>query len=299
MPNQLKVTAENSEELLNDGAYGAGAVIAIESSATSDGTYAALSGTGATPTIAIVAGTRIYTGYDPAGTSSTWYRTRYQNVGATRYSDWSTVFQVAPEGSGLLCSLYDVKQRRGIAASTTTDDESLLEYIGQVSAAIMGYTQRRFARNPAKGTALFTYDIDRYARQLIVPKGIAELSQLEYATMTGGTYTVIASTDYFLDPPESDRDYGWPATRITLSDQTGLRFYPGSRTVRATMAEGWASVPADIQGIAQRAVVGGYLAKGAGTANTAIVGPTGAMIVLRGISPEDVERLNWYKAPNV
>ena len=93
MAIKVEIEVEDPDALLNAGMYGAGAVIRLQWSATAAGSYADVSGTGSTPTIALVTLTDSYTGYDPVGTSSTWYRTRYENAGATRLSDWSAVFQ--------------------------------------------------------------------------------------------------------------------------------------------------------------------------------------------------------------
>lgn len=79
----------NAAKLLNAGMYGAAAVIRTQSSTTETGTFVDISGTGSTPTITILAGTETYDAYDPNGTSSTWYRSRFENVGGTRLSDWS------------------------------------------------------------------------------------------------------------------------------------------------------------------------------------------------------------------
>ena len=59
MANTLKIPVENADELLLAGVYGAGALIRIQSSTTEDGSFANLTGTGSTPTIALVAGTFI------------------------------------------------------------------------------------------------------------------------------------------------------------------------------------------------------------------------------------------------
>lgn len=60
----------------------------MDYSAPETGTYADISGTGATPA-RFDTGTEAYIGYDPLGTSGTWYRTRFENAGATQLSDWS------------------------------------------------------------------------------------------------------------------------------------------------------------------------------------------------------------------
>lgn len=306
MPNQLKLTAENPDELLNTGAYDAGALIQVQAgtASTQPGDFADLTGTGSTPTIAIVAGTRIYTAYDPTGTSSTWYRTRYKNAAATRVSDWSDSFQAAPEGTGLICSLYDVKQALG--ETGTANDEDILENIRQVTASIQHYTGRQFVRSPGSGTETWTEDVGGdgldvlgYQRTLLYPKGLASLTTLEVATtsqpVTSGTYTTVTSTDWFLRPTATSRSYGWPATRIVISDVSGSYFARGYNTVRLTGARGWDTVPYDIQGIGQRAAVASYMTKGSGAGGMVALGPDGTTRILRHISPADMATLNSYR----
>lgn len=303
MPNSIAVTVEQPDQVLNAGLYGAGAVVRLQWSATEAGAYADVSGTGSTPTIPVVTLVRSYTGYDPLGTVSTFYRTRYENSGATRLSDWSTPFQVAEEGSGLLCSLWDVKQALGITATDTTEDENILEFIREVSAEIQDYTGRRFARNPSSGTATFLLEVTSDGQTLYVPQGIAALTTLEVATSsqpeTGGTYTTVTAADVFLRPYSTSRSYGWPATSIQIADTSGSQFYTGQNTVRIVGALGWDKVPANIAAIARRAVIGGFLGKGSGAANQAIVGPSGQMLVLRGIGPEDQRVLDRFRIPSI
>ncbi len=296
MPNIVRVSVKQSTEILNAGAYGAGAVIRLQWAATETGAFADVSGTGSTPTLPIVAGTRIYIGYDPAGTVSTWYRTRYENAGATRLSDWLAAFQVGGEEAGLICSLYDVKQRLGITEADTTKDEMLLEFIRRVGTGIMGYTGRQFVRTPLSGTTTFLFDVRATTRTLWVPKGIAELTQVEVATQTGGAYVVVSAADWFLDPPEQDRDFGWPATRVTMSNipTSGTPyFYWGKRTVRLTMALGWAAVPGDIAGIAEDEVIRRYQGRGQGY--TSAESGEGFIRLLRSNAPDDARRLDWYR----
>jgi hypothetical protein len=297
VPNIVKITVENAEELLNAGAYDTGALARLQWSATEAGAFVDVSGTGSTPTLPLVSGTRIYTGYDPNGTSSTWYRSRFENAGATRLSDWTTVFQVGDEQAGLICSLYDVKQRLAIAPSDTSEDENILEFIRQATAEIQNYCSRRFVRTPLNGTSTFLYDVIRAGRELSVPAGIAAATQLEVATSsqpeTGGVYTIVPSTDWFLRPTAAERDYLWPATRIVLSDVgSAPYFYPGFNVVRLTGAEGWSAIPPDVQGVGQGMVIRRFMAKG--SADTAVVGPTGAMTVLRVMSPSERAILDRY-----
>ena len=290
----LTITVEEPDRILASGEYGAGAVVRLQWSATEAGAYADVTGTGLTPSIAVVTATRSYDGYDPAGTVSIWYRTRFENAGATRLSDWSASFQPAPEGSGLICSLWDVQQEFG----TTADSELIIEKIRQVGAEINGKTGRLFTRTPASGTTTYLFDVAVSGRTLCVPKGIAAATTLEVATSsqpeTGGTYTTVTAAEWFLRPFSAAREFGWPATEIVISDVSGSYFAAGYNTVRVTMALGWDTVPYDIQAIAQRAVIASYLSKGSGAGGVATVGPSGEMRVLRNISPADRATLDWY-----
>ena len=296
MPIPVQVYVEDPDLILNAGMFDAGAVVRAQWSATQTGTYASVG------TKAIVSGTQTYTIFHALGTSSTWYRTRYENAGGTIPSgaedNWCTPFQVGGEDAGNLCALGDVKQRLGINATDTTKDEMLSEFISRVSDGIMGYTGRRFARNPQSGTTTFLFDVRTTTRTLWVPKGIAEASLLEYATATGGTFATVTAGQWFLDPPETERDHGWPATRITLADNGAVpHFYPGSRVVRVTMAEGWAAVPGDIAGIAEDEVIRRYQGRGQGY--TSAENAEGFVRLLRANAPDDAARLDWYRSYNV
>ncbi len=295
MPNVISLLVEEPDQILNAGAYAAGAVIRLQTSATEGGAYVDVSGTGSTPSTAIVTGVRSYTGYDPNGIVSSWYRSRFENAGATRLSDWTDPFQVAPEGSGLICSLADVKQELGTTA--TTDDELILEHIRQVTSDIHSITGRLFLRNPASGTDTFLFDVATSSRSLRVPQGVAAASTLEVATgsqpESGGTYTTVTAAQWFLRPVEHQRDYGWPATEIVISDVSGSYFAQGYNTVRLIGALGFATVPANIGAIGIRAAAAATLAKGS-VGNAVALGPTGGVTILRNISPEDRQTLDWY-----
>lgn len=85
----LEVVVENTADLLAPEAYGAGALLRWESSATVDGVY--VEG-GTEPLVTLVS---LYDIWDAAGTAGTWYRTRISDAGATTFSAYSTPFQTA------------------------------------------------------------------------------------------------------------------------------------------------------------------------------------------------------------
>lgn len=299
MPNVIKVTVENPDEILNTGAYAAGALVRLQWSATQAGAFADVSGTGSTPSLAIVTATRIYTGYDPAGIVSTWYRTRYENAGATRLSDWTPAFQVGDETAGLLCSIYDVKQELGIAATATGDDETILEKIKQVSVAIEGYTGRWLAPRPTDPASTTVYRMHTsFGVRLRVPKGIRTITTLGVAQIgqpeSGGSYVTQTTGIYYIDPPTMERSVGWPGTAIEFVYPLGGRFYQASYGAEITGSFGFAAVPDDIQGVAVRAATRRFLGKGGGGVSVA-VGPAGTEILLPDMSGADRRALDFYK----
>jgi hypothetical protein len=295
--NTLTITVENPTALRDTDLYGTGALIRTQSSATEAGAYTDI--TGSDTTVLLVDDQRAYTVNDPLGAASTWYRTRFENAGATRVSDWSPVFQTGDETGGLLCSLFDVKQDLGIASTDTSEDETILEKIRQVSAAIEGFTGRWFVPRPTDPASTTIYRVhSRAGYRLELPKGIRSITTLGVAIndqpASGGTYTTLSASSYYLDPPEMERDANWPATRVCLSRTGGAYFYSAAYGVEITGSFGWASVPYDIQSIAMDATKNRYQGKESGTFAVPL-GPTGAVTILRGISPEARDTLNWYR----
>ena len=132
---------------------------------------------------------------------------------------------------------------------------------------------------------------------------VRAVSEVACATQTGGSYTVLDTTDYFLRPLPQDRAPGWPATRIELSDHpvSGYRYFPaGYSTVRVKAVTGWPAIPDDITDLACTMVVRAWHARQSG--QTDIVGndETGAPIVSRYISARDRDTLKAYRvAPPV
>jgi hypothetical protein len=293
--NRIDITIESPDDILHAGAQGAGAIIRLQWSATETGAFVDVSGTGSTPTIPIVAGQRYYTGRDPTGDTSTWYRYRYEDVGAVRPSNWSPVFQVGDETGGLICSVEDVEQE--IGTLTPNERESVFDKIRQVTVGIEGYCHREFVPRPLSGTMTRRFHTSS-GGVIRIPKGIRSVTTLGYASSdqpaTGGTYTTIVATDFYLDPPDGERDAGWPATRLVLLRTAGARFYQASFGVQIEGEFGWASVPYDIQGVAIRAVIRRHIGKGGGGGPIAL-GPEGTEFLLPDMSGSDRRVLDYYR----
>ncbi|HEV8697979.1 MAG TPA: hypothetical protein VGQ89_09820 [Candidatus Limnocylindrales bacterium] len=300
MPNILQLTVENPAQILNAGAFGAGALIRLQSGAAEAGPFSDVSGTGSTPTTLVVDPTRFYDAYDPNGTSATWYRTRFENAGGTRVSDWLPAFQVGDETAGLICSVEDVEQDLG-STQSANDRESILEKIRQVTVALEGYCGRWFLPRPLSGETTLVlspgYDgtrLLRDGRTILFPRGVRSLSAFGYATTdqptVGGAYTALTAAQYALVPATED---GWPSTRVILLDTTGAVLVGGINRITWTGSFGFASAPADLQGVGVRAVIRRWLGK-ARAAPTVSLGPSGSML-LRDMSPDDAAIVERYR----
>lgn len=322
MANPILVTVEDPDEILDPGMYGLGAVIRFQWSATEAGAFVDVSGTGSTPTKVVVSGVREYVGFDPNGIESTWYRTRFENIGGTRLSSWTPAIQVGDETAGLLCSLEDVQQEliTGTIPVDPNRDELIMEKIRQVSAEIERYCGRWLAPRPTDpgSTMTLNFDVDVddsvlyfaggvATRELTLTNdfrvcGIRTLSALGVAFTSqpesGGVYQSVTVSNVFLRPrPVADG----PATRLVFSNlptASPAYFYAGYNTVQATGSFGPASVPADIQAVAIMAVVRRYSGKGSG-APTVSLGPDGGVVLLTNFSPDMMKTLDSYRVPNV
>jgi len=124
----LEVLVANTEDLLDAEAYGAGALLRWESSATVGGIYTE------GDTIALVSGTSVYDVWDAAGVEgTTWYRTRISDSGAgTTFSAYSTPFQTAAHGMPL-----SVSQFRAFNPAPDLTDEALLILLDAAAEAIV------------------------------------------------------------------------------------------------------------------------------------------------------------------
>jgi hypothetical protein len=301
VPNVLHVLVENPDELLNAGAYGAGAVVQVQSGAAAAGPFA---DDGSVPIVTLV---RAYTYYDSDGVSSTWYRTRYENAAGTTTSDWSDVFQTG-ETAGLLCSLYDVKQRLfGTGTVSANEDELILEIIREVSDEIEDYVGAWLAPRPTDPLSTMTllFDVPRATRSILLESGsrrcgIRTLTSMGLASQSqpesGGTYTAATLADVLLRPRPTDDG---PAWRLELSDRSGSYFYPGYNTVQVVGSFGPETVAARIQAVALAAVTRRYMGKDTATTGVISVGPEGGVKLLGDISPSMRDTLNRLRVPAV
>lgn len=254
----------------------------------------------------LVDGTLTYTFSDVNGDNSDWYRWYFSNAANTYPMEanrtYSPEVQPGDPGAGLLCSLGDVKQRLKIKAADTGDDELITDIIEQVSTDIIGHTGRMLARSPSSGTTTFYEDVVCSSRELRLPEGIATATVLEVATSsqpdTGGTYTVVPTTEWVLRERSTTSGYIGAATRFVILDTSSFFFTAGINTVRWTGAKGFDPTPSWVRGIATRASVRYFQSRGSG-----IVQAQGsedfAGRLLPGMPADDVRRLTEIRVIRV
>jgi len=280
--NILRINVD--PEVLATGAYGAGALVRVERSATGGGAGFAELGT-----VAIVAGQMAATYYDSAGSTTHWYRTRYSNSTNTLASDYGAEFRAG--GPQPYATFSGVKARLGI---TDTTDDTLLE--GYVSA-VNDWLEERLGRavGPDNG-ATYVFDGDGTNR-LRVSRGIRAVTSLTVAPMTGGAAATVPAGDIKLVPATGDRGPRQPADWIVLSDiPTGgvYVFGRGYGTVTVVGDFGWAAIPDALEDVATTCVVSKYRARGAGGGDNYTLGVDGERTFERFLGYEDKITIRRY-----
>lgn len=176
---------------------------------------------------------------------------------------------------GAYATLVNIKARLGI--TDANDDVSLQRFCDGANAWIETKTGRILAPIAGLGPFLFDgYDALENGRLLVVPQGLRNLAQLEVATYTGGAFSVVPATDYFLRPIAQERDPGWPATELWMTDIPSAGnavpfFSRGMANIRmtgnGTGLLGWPAQPDEIISIAERLVTLNWQARQSGERN--------------------------------
>lgn len=257
--NILRVTVEDPAELLNASAYGTGALIRAEYSADNV-TFFEFT------TTAIVSGTNLYTIYHTAGTSTTWYRTRYSDAAAAAFSGYSDAFRVATPPVQYV-TLPALKLRLG---KQSANDDAVIETIcDQINAWIEGRTGRSIGPDSTTSYTLDGRDALEGHKCLLFPRGMRSVSLLQVAAYTGDVLQTIPASDYFLRPSDAERMPGWPCTEIWITNVPSagnpLPYFPdGYNNVVVTGTFGWAAVPAQLSEAAEVIAARAYLWRQAG-----------------------------------
>ena len=189
-----------------------------------------------------------------------------------------------------------VKARLLAAGVTDTADDTLIgTIVDQVNQYIEGPQGTRRVLAPVS-SAIYLFDGDG-TNCLYYAPGIRAVSLLEVADYTGGSFTTLASTEYFLRPLAQDRDSPqWPATWVYLNNMGAYRWFrSGIANVRLTMTTGWAAIPDDIIDVALTMAVRAWHARQSGQADIVGTDETGAPVVSRFVSARDRGTLAAYR----
>lgn len=138
-----------------------------------------------------------------------------------------------------------------LGLDSSTAPEVLDFFIASAEAAIDRETGRRFDAI----TETRQFDIANPGRELVTGD-LVSVTAVGVADSTGGDFTTLAVSDYYLGP--SVRSYGAPYQWIALSDLGSYSYAYGYRTVEIAGTWGWAAVPADIASVAMSMAVRTY-----------------------------------------
>lgn len=197
------------------------------------------------------------------------------------------------------------KARLGI--TDTTDDAVIDSLCEEVNGWVESYTHRR--PGPWATGSTFTFHHhpdDAYdgGRIFPFPLGIASTTKLEVAPYTGATMVEVPAADYFLMPHPQDRDPGWPATEIHMTDIPSASngqpyFASGYNTVRITGDFGWTAIPFEVREVAINLFLALWRSRSAGTSDVFTIGPDGERTFERALSDKDRRTINRYQVRTV
>lgn len=157
------------------------------------------------------------------------------------------------------------------------------------------------------------FDAYEYNKVLPIPLGITSITSLEVATFSAGqggattqniTWYQIANSDLFLRPTPQERQPGWPATELWItnvpipSDSTPA-FFPGFNNVRVDGAMGWPAQPDDIVECALNIAVALYRARGSTGGELVRIDTFGTQVINRALTYEDKLTISRYTRRDV
>jgi hypothetical protein len=189
------------------------------------------------------------------------------------------------------CTLTQLKNRLGGTISAASD-AVLTEIIEETSQWIESYTGR--VLGPV-ASATYTFDgggpdnPDIYTLDLSW-LGVRAVTLLETATTTGGAFSTVSASNYYLRPLNPPA--GEPFQRIELYNQY---FYSGYGTIRVTMTAGFAAIPDDVRSVALAIATRAWHGRQSGQADVVGNDETGSPIVTRIVAPELKRTLDRYK----
>ena len=233
----LTITVENTAELLATPAYGAGALLRWESSATKTGAYVEGG------TVALVTGISAYVVWHAAGVVGTWYRTRISNAAGSSFSAYSAVFE---GGAVTAYATFDqlLLTYRNPDAITQDDnlvarcrgalDEATADLIRELGWDYFAHPSTTWIEAGEQGATLHLH------------AGVVSLTLVEIDLTGAGTWTALAASDWNLAPAKLPPDRP-TYTHLQLAPYGAWSWWPThDRAVRLTGVPGHPAIPVDV-----------------------------------------------------
>ena len=147
-------------------------------------------------------------------------------------------------------------------------------------------------------------DDSSQGRVLLDMRGIVMLTALEIASYTRGAFALIPATDYWLRPTPNQRDPGWPATELHMTNIPSPSnpypaFFPGYANVRLWGQTGWPAMPTTIVGLAERVVVALWQMRAGGGAYGIAPGSDTAQQIPHLLSIDDWKTIQRYTIKSI
>ena len=255
MPNTLRPICDDPDGMLAvaNTNYGPGSIIRAQWAATVGGSYADVG------TVPILAGVKDYQVFHAAGTSSTWYRFRFENAAGTNVSEWATTPADAPDTYASVAQ-FRAYLRTAAVDEDADDPDSDVQYLALASAAraIDVATNRNFGPPAAAVSArYFTYApphaadtpwsinaVDWYRHATLDIDDVFDTTGLTVAFDTSGNGDYGTAITTWRAGPANAPGRQMPYTRLVFDSGTYPPSVPDGVKVEALW--GWRSVPPTI-----------------------------------------------------
>jgi hypothetical protein len=231
MVQQVIVNVDDPDDILL--AYGAAAKVRLERA-----TSAAFSDATEIDDEVILSGISQYDFFDPVGSASSWYRSRYSASAGAPFSEYSDGFQAGnPTAYATLGAL-----REYLNLGDASSDNVLSDLLEDASRYLDEKCGRDFLRHPGvSGTETRTFLTER-GNLLEVRAGIVSLTTVQLATYTGAAYNTLSAADWVLWPTDPEPYHSYSG--IALTDTGSYRtWYPALAGAQLTGVFGFAEVP--------------------------------------------------------
>lgn len=190
----------------------------------------------------------------------------------------------------------------GDATTVTTDDPILAAMCEQTNARLELYTRRAIGSSTVTQTVNGYSNIDMQPLEnghlLLFKDGIRNVGSLQLAAYTGGSFSTVPATDYFILPASNERQPGWPGFELWMSNvpsaSNSLPYVQvGFSNVLITYDAGWDAMPADVREVAETATVRAYQRRQVGESDQTGAPDLGVSIVFNKWEQSVLDVYRW------